>query len=71
VGLIVPHLARRLVGADARRALPASLLLGGLFVLLCDDLARTVSASEVPLGILTSLAGAAAFLVILTRFGMK
>lgn len=71
VGLIVPHLARRLVGADARRALPASLLLGGLFVLLCDDLARTVSAGEVPLGILTSLAGAAAFLVILTRFGMK
>ncbi len=71
VGLIVPHLARRLVGADARRALPASLLLGGLFVLLCDDLARTLSAGEVPLGILTSLAGAAAFLVILTRFGVK
>jgi len=71
VGLIVPHLARRLFGADARRALPASLLLGGLFVLLCDDLARTVSAGEVPLGILTSLFGAAAFLVILTRFGMK
>jgi iron complex transport system permease protein len=71
VGLIVPHLARRLFGADARRALPASLLLGGLFVLLCDDLARTVSAGEVPLGILTSLFGAAAFLVILTRFGIK
>ncbi len=71
VGLIVPHLARRLVGADARRALPTSLLLGGLFVLLCDDLARTLSAGEVPLGILTSLFGAAAFLVILTRFGVK
>jgi iron complex transport system permease protein len=71
VGLIVPHLARRMVGADARRALPASLLLGGLFVLLCDDLARTISAGEVPLGILTSLAGAAAFLVILTRFGVR
>ncbi|MFN3762349.1 MAG: FecCD family ABC transporter permease [Anaerolineae bacterium] len=70
VGLIVPHLARWLVGADARRALPTSLLLGGLFVLLCDDLARTVSAGEVPLGILTSLFGAAAFLVILTRFGI-
>jgi iron complex transport system permease protein len=71
VGLIVPHLARRFFGADARRALPASLLLGGLFVLLCDDLARTVTAGEVPLGILTSLFGAAAFLVILTRFGIK
>ncbi len=71
VGLIIPHLARRFVGADARRALPASLLLGGLFVLLCDDLARTISAGEVPLGILTSLFGAAAFLLILTQFGVK
>ncbi|MDM7323533.1 MAG: iron ABC transporter permease [Thermus sp.] len=68
VGLIVPHLARRLVGADARWALPTSLFLGGLFVLLCDNLARTVTAGEVPLGILTSLFGAATFLVILTRF---
>lgn len=69
VGLIVPHLARRLVGADARRALPASLLLGGLAVLLCDDLARTITPGEVPLGILTSLFGATAFLLTLTRFG--
>ncbi len=67
VGLVVPHLARRLAGSDARRALPASLLLGALFVLLCDDLSRTVLAGEIPLGILTSLLGAAAFVVILTR----
>ncbi len=69
VGLIVPHLARRFFGADARHALPTSLLLGGLFALLCDDLARTITAGEVPLGILTSLFGAAAFLMILTHFG--
>ncbi len=71
VGLIVPHLSRRFVGADARRALPAALLLGSLFVLLCDDIARTLSAGEIPLGILTSLFGAAAFLVILTRLGIQ
>lgn len=65
VGLIVPHLARRLSGADARRAMPISLLLGGLFVLLCDDLARTLTPGEVPLGILTSLLGASLFLVLL------
>jgi len=62
IGLIVPHVARRLYGADARRALPAALLLGGLFSLLCDDVARTLLAGEIPLGILTSLLGAAFFL---------
>ena len=66
VGLIIPHLARRLVGWNARLALPASLILGGLFVLLCDDLARTLLSGEVPLGILTALIGSVAFLVLLT-----
>jgi iron complex transport system permease protein len=67
VGLIIPHLARRLVGSNARLALPASLVLGGLFVLLCDDLARTVLSGEIPLGILTAMLGSIAFLVLLTR----
>lgn len=68
IGLIVPHLARRLFGADARRALPAAILLGGLFTLLCDDLARIVLAGEIPLGILTSLGGALFFMALmLTR----
>jgi iron complex transport system permease protein len=61
VGLIVPHIARRVVGPDARRALPASMLIGGVFALLCDDLARTLLAGEIPLGILTSLAGSLIF----------
>jgi iron complex transport system permease protein len=65
VGLIVPQIARRLFGADARRALPGSMLLGGLFTLLCDDLARTALAGELPLGIVTSLIGAVAFLVLM------
>jgi iron complex transport system permease protein len=67
VGLIVPHIVRRWVGSDAQVAIPASMAVGGLFVLLCDDLARTLLAGEIPLGILTSFAGAALFLFILTR----
>jgi iron complex transport system permease protein len=67
VGLIVPHIARRLVGADARRALPASLLLGTLFVLACDDVARTLLNGEIPLGLLTSFVGAFFFLGVVLR----
>ncbi len=67
VGLIVPHLARRIVGADAQRALPASMLIGASFTLLCDDLARLLLAGEIPLGILTSLFGALLFAVLLSR----
>jgi len=62
VGLIVPHIARRLSGADARRALPTAMLLGAGFTLLCDDMARTLVAGEIPLGILTALFGAVLFL---------
>ena len=62
IGLLIPHAARRLTGADAQRALPASILLGGMFALVCDDLARTMLPGEIPLGILTSLLGAALFM---------
>ena len=67
VGLIVPHIARRLVGSDARRALPASMLLGTLFVLACDDVARTLLYGEIPLGLLTSFVGALVFLGVVLR----
>lgn len=67
IGLLVPHVARRLVGSDARKSLPASMLLGGIFCLLCDDLARTLTTGEIPLGIFTSLFGAAMFLVLMIR----
>lgn len=67
VGLIIPHLVRRMVGADTQYALPLSIGLGGLFTLICDNLARTVATGEIPLGILTSLIGAGSFLVLLTR----
>lgn len=67
VGLIVPHLARRLFGADARFALPGAMWIGGLFVVLCDNLARTLLAGEIPLGILTSLFGAVGFALLMSR----
>jgi iron complex transport system permease protein len=70
VGLIIPHIARRVVGSDAQRTLPAAMLLGSIFVLLCDDLARTALSGEIPLGILTSLIGAVLFLGLLISRGL-
>ena len=67
VGLVVPHMARKLVGSDCRVLLPASFLLGGGFLLLVDDLARTLYTTELPLGILTAVIGAPFFLYLLSR----
>jgi iron complex transport system permease protein len=73
VGLIVPHLARRLVGANAQVAMPAACLIGGIYCLVSDTVARTLLPGEIPLGILTSLIGATLFLVLLTskRTGLR
>jgi iron complex transport system permease protein len=65
IGLLIPHVARRLTGADARRALPAAVLLGGIFAVACDDLARTLLAGEIPLGILASFFGAILFIAMM------
>lgn len=67
VGLIVPHISRRIFGADAQRALPGAIMLGGFFVLICDDVARTVLSGEMPLGVLTSFTGASVFIFLLMR----
>ncbi|MCR4434073.1 MAG: iron ABC transporter permease [Caldiserica bacterium] len=67
VGLIIPHISRKLVGANSQFSFPASLFLGALFCLFCDTIARTLLWGEIPLGILTSLIGAFIFLLILTR----
>lgn len=67
VGLIIPHLARRIFGSDARFALPGSMLVGALFLLVCDTVGRSLLSSEIPLGVLTSIIGAVMFIVILTR----
>ncbi len=71
VGLIVPHLARMVVGPDFKVLLPASALMGSTYLLLVDNIARSVAAIEIPLGILTSLVGAPFFIYLLlnTRKG--
>jgi iron complex transport system permease protein len=71
LGLIVPHLARRWFGADARHALPSAMLMGGLFAVVCDDLARTLLAGEIPLGILTSLFGALFFVAMMATRNIR
>lgn len=71
VGLIIPHIARRILGSDTRFTLPASMLLGGVFTVLCDDLARTLFPGEIPLGILTSLMGAGIFMALMASNRIK
>jgi iron complex transport system permease protein len=68
VGLIVPHAIRLLWGSDHQLLLPASVLLGGGFLLAADTAARTVAApAELPLGVITALVGVPLFVVLLTR----
>ena len=67
VGLIIPHVARFIFGSDNNYVLPASLLIGGGFMILVDTACRTIMASEIPLGILTSVIGAPFFFIILLR----
>ncbi|PYI40204.1 ABC transporter permease [Arthrobacter psychrolactophilus] len=67
VGLVVPHLARLWVGTDHRVLLPISLLLGGSYLILIDTLSRSLSSSEIPLGILTAMIGAPVFVVLLAQ----
>lgn len=67
VGLVIPHIGRALVGPDHRVLLPATLSIGATFLLIIDDIARTASAGEIPLGILTSLIGAPFFAYMLRK----
>src|SRR6202163_4641672 len=65
VGLVVPHLARALVGPDFARLLPTAALLGGAYLLLIDTLARVAAPVEIPLGILTAIIGTPFFIWLL------
>lgn len=65
IGLIIPHIARRLSGSDTSRSVPTAILTGSIFALICDNTARTVSTGEIPLGILTSLSGALIFTLLM------
>lgn len=69
VGLVIPHMMRRIVGSDYRHLMPASMLGGGLFLLLVDNFSRNISNTEIPIGILTAFVGAPFFLALITRRG--
>jgi iron complex transport system permease protein len=67
VGLMIPHIARMLVGPSFDRLLPTAMLIGASYLLLVDTMARTMTAIEVPIGILTAIIGAPFFLWLLAR----
>jgi len=67
IGLVVPHLGRLIVGSDNTRTMPLAILIGALFMLLIDTLARTVSNVEVPLSILTGFVGAPLYAFLLYK----
>lgn len=71
VGLVIPHLARKLVGNDNRYLIPTSMLLGATFLLLVDDVARNLLATEIPIGILTALIGAPFFIYLMIGKGRR
>jgi iron complex transport system permease protein len=67
VGLVIPHAGRLLVGPDHKRLMPASILLGASFLLLIDNIARTLLPGEIPLGVLTGLIGVPVLALLLRR----
>ena len=69
VGLVIPHLARKLVGNDCRYLLPSSMIMGAGFLLLVDNVSRNLLATEIPIGILTAFIGAPFFIYLMTRRG--
>lgn len=71
VGLVIPHLGRMIASPDNVRSVPVSLLLGSIFMLFIDTLARALTTLELPLSILTGLIGAPFYLFILKRQRMK
>ncbi len=67
VGLLVPHIARKISGADSSRSLPLSIIFGSGFVLVCDAASRSLLLGEIPLGLITAFAGALLFAFLMTR----
>lgn len=69
VGLLVPHIAKLLVGDDNRKVVPVAIGFGASFMVIVDTVARSLTASELPLSILTAIVGAPVFIVLLRRMG--
>ena len=71
VGLVIPHFSRLLVGYDHRVLMPVSMLMGATFLMLVDNLARTIAIAEIPLGVLTAFVGAPFFLYLILDRGNR
>ena len=69
VGLVIPHMMRRVVGSDYRFLMPASMLGGGIFLLIVDNVSRNATTAGIPIGILTAFIGAPFFLWLITGKG--
>ena len=69
VGLVIPHLTRRVVGNNYKYLMPASVLFGAIFLLLVDDISRNLLVTEIPIGILTSMIGAPFFIYLMSKDG--
>jgi iron complex transport system permease protein len=67
IGLVIPHVGRMIVGPNHKALLPACISIGGIYLMLVDNLARTLTSAEVPLGILTGIIGAPIFAYLLTK----
>jgi iron complex transport system permease protein len=70
VGLAVPHFTRMLTGNDHSYLLPACVLIGGVFMVVIDTAARSVTAAEIPLSVLTATIGGPIFVILLRRTGV-
>ncbi len=69
VGLVIPHMARRIVGNDYKKLIPTTMLFGAIFMLLVDNICRNVWATDLPIGILTSFVGAPFFVYLIMKEG--
>jgi len=67
IGLVIPHMARSMVGPDHKKMLPVSALIGSIFLLLADNLARSITSAELPISIITAIIGAPLFTYLLYK----
>jgi iron complex transport system permease protein len=67
IGLIIPNYARMITGSDTTNSIPVTILLGGIFAIVCDYLARTLLPGEIPLGIFTAFLGSLMFIGLLIK----
>ncbi len=67
IGLVIPHIARMLVGNDNRKMLPVAISVGAAFMVLIDTISRSIATTEVPLGVLTAIVGAPFFVFLLKK----